>query len=84
MDSKKISRVFGGDTYITKNIQERVSYDLDKLKDLLIKEKIWDKILEPETKKLIELLPSLSDDIQEKISVAEEKKSVITLKQSKK
>ena len=84
MDSKNISRVFGGNSFITKTIQERTAYDLDKIKELLIKEKIWDKILEPETKKLIELLPTLSDNIQEKIKLAEEKKFVTTLKQSKK
>ena len=43
MDNEKVDRVFGSEGYLTRKIQERVSYDMKKIKDIL-KEKISDFI----------------------------------------
>lgn len=84
MDSQKLGRVFGDGGYITKNIQERTSYNLEKLEEVLREAGVWEKILEPEQKKLEELLPSLSPEVAEAVKVQTSKKQVITLKPTKK
>jgi hypothetical protein len=84
MDSQKLGRVFGDGGYITKNIQERTSYNLEKLERILKDAGVWEKILEPEPKKLEELLPSLSPEVALQIRATISKKQVITLKPTKK
>lgn len=41
MDEQKVERVFGTEGYLTRKIQERISYDMKKIKDIL-KEKLAD------------------------------------------
>lgn len=41
MDEQKVERVFGAEGYLTRKMQEKVSYNMDKIKDFL-KEKIND------------------------------------------
>ena len=84
MESEKVMRVFGERGHITKNVQERVSYDLEKLEEVLKKAGVWEKILEPEAKKLEELLPSLSKDVTEAVQAQTSKKQVVVLKPTKK
>ncbi|MFA5841570.1 MAG: PD-(D/E)XK nuclease family protein, partial [Candidatus Paceibacterota bacterium] len=84
MDSQKLGRVFGGEGYITKTVQERVSFDVEKIKPILEKLGLWEKILEPDTKKLAELISSLPDQEQEVALAAKTVKSFVTLKASKK
>lgn len=84
MDSQSLGRVFGGEGYITKTVQERISFDIEKIKPILEKLGLWEKILEPDTKKLAELINSLPDPDQEAVLQAKTVKSFVTLKASKK
>jgi len=83
MDTKHLARVFGGDGHITKNEQVRYSYDMEKIRPVLEKTGLWEKVLIPDSKELEKLLSGLPENIQEEILKKREKKTVITLKQSK-
>jgi RecB family exonuclease len=84
MESEEVARVFGERGYITKNVQERVSYNLEKLEDVLKEAGVWEKILEPESKKLEEFLPSLAIEVIEALQAQTSKKQVVVLKPTKK
>ncbi|MCI0679874.1 PD-(D/E)XK nuclease family protein [bacterium] len=73
MDKNEIARVFGSYGYITRSMQERVSYDLPALKDVLLEAGVWNDILEPDSKKFAKIFPKLPPDIQ---SATEEKRVV--------
>lgn len=79
MDEQKVERVFGEDGYLTRTIKEKNSYDLEKIKEILEPIGKWKEILEPDEKKLDKLLPSLPNELKEKISAITEKKKTITL-----
>ena len=75
MDEQKVERVFGEEGYLTRTIREKNVYDLEKVKDILKPIGKWDEVLEPDEKKVDKLLPSLSDELKEKIiSFAKKKK----------
>ncbi|MEK7522250.1 MAG: hypothetical protein AAB569_01605, partial [Patescibacteria group bacterium] len=54
-------------------------FDLEKVKEILKPIGKWEEILEPDEKKVDKLLPSLSDELKEKISAIAEKKKTVTL-----
>ncbi|MBI2046218.1 MAG: PD-(D/E)XK nuclease family protein [Parcubacteria group bacterium] len=83
MNSKTLMRVFGSDGYVTQTKQERVSYDMEKIKPLLKKMGQWENILEPDEKKLTQLIGELSEPEQNELNQAREIKIVTTLKQTK-
>ncbi|MEK7614553.1 MAG: PD-(D/E)XK nuclease family protein [Patescibacteria group bacterium] len=84
MDSQKLGRVFGGEGYITKTIQERVSFDIEKIKPILEKLGLWNEVLAPDMKKLQQIINTLPDSEQEVVLSAKTVKSFVTLKASKK
>lgn len=84
MQQENLARVFSDVGYITKNVQERVSFDVEKAQPILEKAGVWDKIMEPSEKKLEALLSSLPKEIQDEILKFETKKLITTLKQTKK
>lgn len=84
MEQEKVERVFGGPGYITKGIQERFSYDLEKIKPILEKIGKWNAILDPDEKKLEKLLAQIPKNIKEEILMFRNKKLIITLKPTKK
>lgn len=84
MESEKIDRVFGGEGYITKTIQERFSFNMDKIKPILERLGKWTDILGPDEDKLEEILAGLPDKESEEILAARDKKTFITLKQTEK
>ncbi len=84
MDNQKIGRVFGDEGYLTRKIQERFSYDLEKIREILEPIGKWQEILDADEKKLEKILSSLSDDLQEKILALRNKKQITTLTSSKK
>ena len=84
MDEQKVERVFGEEGYLTRTIKEKNVYDLEKIKDVLKPVSRWDDILEPDEKKLDKILPSLSDELKEKILSFSEKKKTVTLNMKKK
>ncbi|NIA31363.1 MAG: hypothetical protein GWP06_15825, partial [Actinobacteria bacterium] len=84
MDEQKVERVFGDEGYITKSIQERHSYDLEKVREVLDPINKWNEILSADEKKLEEILPSFSDDIQQKILAYRSAKQISTLTASRK
>src|SRR3989344_2542279 len=79
MDEQKVERVFGEDGYLTRTIKEKNVYDLEKIKDILKPVGKWDEILEPDEKKIDKILPSLSDELKEKLLSFSEKKKTVTL-----
>jgi len=84
MENTGVARVFGGSGYITKSVGERFAWEMDRIKPILERLGKWAGILEPNSKKLEELLPTLPDKDREEILTAREKRSVVTLKQTKK
>lgn len=84
MDEKKIERVFGNEGYLTRKVQERFSYDLEKIREILEPIGKWKDILDADEKKLEKILNSLSDDIQEKILALRKIKRFPTLTAFKK
>lgn len=84
MDSQKLGRVFGGDGYITKTVQERISFDIEKVRPILEKLGLWNEVLEPDMKKLAQLVNSLPGPDQESALATKTIKSFVTLKASKK
>lgn len=84
MDENKIDRVFGSPGYITKSALERTTFDIEKVEPLLKKSGLWEKILEPDAKRLERLLPSLPDLLREEIAAFQNKKRTIVLKPTKK
>jgi len=84
MGANDLARVFGASGYITKNASERASFNMEKVKPILEEIEKWNEILEPDSKKLELLLPHLPANIQEKMLEAQDKKTVTTLKQTKK
>lgn len=83
MENEKIERVFGGEGYITKTVQERFSFDMDKIKPILERLGKWADILGPDEDKLEEILVGLPDKEAEEILATRDKKTFITLKQTK-
>ena len=79
MDEQKVERVFGEEGYLTRTIREKNVYDLEKIKEILKPIGKWENILEPDEKKVDKLLPSLSDELKEKILSSAKKKKTITL-----
>jgi len=57
---------------------------LEKIKDILKPVGKWDEILEPDEKKLDKILPSLSDELKEKILALAAKKKTTMLSMKKK
>ncbi len=84
MDAQKLGRVFGGEGYITKTVQERISFDIDIIKPILEKLGLWNEVLEPDNKKLLQIIQTLSDQDREAALSAKTVKSFVTLKASKK
>ncbi len=84
MDNQKIERVFGNEGYLTRKIQERFSYDLEKIREILEPIGKWKDILDADEKKLEKILNSLPDDIQEKILALRKTKRFPALTASKK
>lgn len=84
MDSGNIARVFGSQGFITKSLQERYSFDLEKIKEILTPIGKWEDILSPDEKKLSKLIPFLPQKLQDKVLSARNKNEFIVLKQTKK
>lgn len=83
MKAKNLLRVFGSGGYITQTKQERVSYDIEKIKPILEKIGLWDAILAPDEKKLAKLMNSLPEPEQHELEQWREVKTFVTLKQTK-
>ena len=84
MEKAGVFRVFGSGGFITKQTQERFSFDMDKARPILERLGKWTDILEPDEKKLSKLLMELSEDAQNEILAARERKTITTLKASPK
>ena len=69
-DSKGIDRVFGDDGYITRLPQQRFSYNLDKVRQVLEPIGKWDYILTIDKTKFKKIVDSLSYDLRKQINEA--------------
>ncbi len=84
MDDQKIERVFGEEGYITRTARESVSYNMEKAEEILESINKWDEILSADEKKLEKLIPSLPQEIREKLIPLRSTKKITTLTVSKK
>lgn len=84
MDEQGVERVFNSDGYLTRTTKEKNIYDLEKIKEVLSPIGKWDEILEPDEKKIDKILPSLSDNLKEKILALATKKKTTMLSMKKK
>ena len=83
MAEQKVERVFGKEGCLTKRVSEKLVYDMDEIKNLMEGSERWQEVLEPSEKKLIKLLPSLSDTMREEIEKIGVKKTTTILTASK-
>ena len=70
MEAEHLTRVFGEEGIISKKLQERFAYDLEKVKAVLEAEgrtDIWETLFSPDEKKLKEILKEIPAPIREKI-----------------
>ena len=84
MDEQGVERVFNSDGYLTRTTKEKNIYDLEKIKEVLSPIGKWDEILEPDEKKIDKILPSLSENLKEKILALATKKKTTMLSMKKK
>ncbi len=84
MDKEKVERVFGGPGFITRTNQERVSYDLEKIRPQLEASGRWQKLLVPDSKKLEEIMDELTDEEASAVKEAKITKKFATLKSTRK
>lgn len=67
LNQSGLERLFGDTVMITRKMQERTNFDTEKLRSILEPEGLWQEVLMPDPKRLKKLLPTLSQDLQEKI-----------------
>ncbi len=84
MEKTNLLRVFGSGGFITKQVQERFSFDMEKVRPILERLGKWSDVLEPDEKKLTKLLTSIPETDQNEILSARERKTITTLKSSPK
>jgi len=84
MQSKQIARVFGTGGYITRSEQERISYDIKKIRPILENADKWDDVLMPDQKMIEKIAATLTEAEQEEMSKARQIKKFTILKHSKK
>jgi len=84
MEKTGVLRVFGSSGFITKQTQERFSFDMEKVRPILERIGKWSAVLSPDEKKLLKVLPVLSDKEREEILLAREEKKFTVLKTSMK
>lgn len=84
MDKEKVERVFGGPGFITRTNQERVSYDLEKIRPQLEAHGHWQKLLTPDAKKLEEIVNELTEEEISAMKEAKITKKFAILKSTKK
>ncbi|MEK7065816.1 MAG: PD-(D/E)XK nuclease family protein [Patescibacteria group bacterium] len=84
MEKVGVLRVFGSGGFITKQIQERSAFNMGQVRPILERLQKWETILSPDEKKLSKLLIDLSENDQNEILAARERKTITTLKVSPK
>ncbi|HEC30620.1 MAG TPA: PD-(D/E)XK nuclease family protein [Candidatus Yonathbacteria bacterium] len=84
MEDKKLNRVFGNEGYITKSVSERISYDTEKVAEILKDADLLEKILSPDNKKIEEVLASLPKEVLEKVIKLKKVSTTTMLKQTRK
>lgn len=77
-DQTGLERVFGDAGYITRILQQRFSYDIKRLKEILSAQGLWENVLTIDAKKLAKIEKSLPYSVREEI-----KKSKILEKEFK-
>jgi RecB family exonuclease len=73
-DSQNIERVFGDGIYITRTIQQRYSYDIERVKNILQPLGKWDEVVSIDSTKLKNVISSLPDKKKKEIENAREVK----------
>lgn len=68
MEKEDLTRVFGDDGYISKNIQQRYEYDWEKIKAILSPIGKWEEVLKVDETKLKRVLSGVPENIREEIN----------------
>ncbi len=84
MDKEGVERVFGERGYIGRTKHERITFDLEKMREILEKDGCWEKILSPDDKLFQNIFDSLSKETKEALAPFIKKKTVAMIKASKK
>lgn len=71
-DQEKVERVFGGGGFITRRIQKRYRYNLDKVKSILDPLHLWDEVAMVDNSKLSQIIKALPYYLQKEIESAKE------------
>jgi putative RecB family exonuclease len=84
LDKQNLERVFIDSGYITRSEQERNSWNEEKVREILEKEKKWNEVSKLDSAKLKKILGTLPLEIQEKIRKALKVQKTFTLLKEKK
>lgn len=86
LDDKGYERVFGEEGYITRRSGEKRTYDMEKVREILLKLGRADEILKADERKLEKIMKNLSPDTQKEINqlvVNVKKTSTLTVSRKK-
>ena len=84
LDKQNLERVFIDNGYITRSVQERNSWNEEKVREILEKEKRWNEVSKLDSAKLKKILGNLPLETQEKIKKALKVQKTFTLLKEKK
>lgn len=86
-DKNKVERIFGDQGYITRTLQKRYGYDIDKIKNILQPLGKWEEVLKVDDIKLKKMVSTLPFLVQEQIQgakIIEKEFRILTISKNKK
>lgn len=69
-EARKIERVFGDDGYVTRKMQKRYAYEMQKIKAILEPFNLWDEVIGIQGAKLSKIAKALPEETQKQIENA--------------
>ena len=70
MEEQGLTRVFGEEGYVSKKLQQRYEYDLEKVKQILSPLGKWEEILKADETKLRKILREVPEETRKEIENA--------------
>ncbi len=86
MESEEVDRLFGDGKIVTKTHRQNFKYNEEKLKEILEKKKLWDKVVkvnQTQLNKVLQILPSEEKQAVEKIKELKSESYGLSVKQDK-
>lgn len=84
LDKEGLERIFGEEGSIMRKMNERASWDAEKLRPVLVELGLWEQVAAPDAKKIKALFPTLVQEAQTKLASAKIIKTFSVLTASKK